>query len=97
MGDVALAVLSGQRHGDPLDAQGRVALPRGGKDVPQRPLDLRIGGHQPPADGTQDIARGKKALAGGIGVNEAPFRIDEIHARAEPIEGIDKCRDFRRP
>jgi hypothetical protein len=27
-------------------------------------------------------------------VNEAPVRIDEIHARAESVEGIDECRDF---
>jgi hypothetical protein len=28
-------------------------------------------------------------------VNEAPFRVDEIHPRAQPIECIYKCRDFR--
>jgi hypothetical protein len=28
-------------------------------------------------------------------MNEPPFRVDEIHARAEPIERIYKCRDFR--
>jgi hypothetical protein len=94
MGDVTLAVLSDQRHGDPLDPHGCVALTCGRKDIPQRPLDPCIGGHQPPTGGTQDIACGKNGAAGGIGVNEAPFRVDEIHARAEPIEGIDKCRDF---
>ena len=97
MGDIALAVLSGQRHGDPLGAEGRVALPRGCKDVPQGPIDLRIAGDQPPARGTQNIARAKKRMAGGIGVNETPVRIDEIHARTEPIERIDEGRDFRRP
>ena len=29
-------------------------------------------------------------------MNESPVRIDEIHARAKPIERIDECRDFRR-
>ena len=28
-------------------------------------------------------------------MNEAPFRVDEIHARAESIECIYECRDFR--
>ena len=95
MGDVALAILSGQRHRDPLDAERGVALPRGGKDVPQGPIDLCITGDQPPAHGTQDIAGAENGIAGGIGVNETPARIDQIHARAEPIERIDECRDFR--
>ena len=94
MGDVTLAVRSHQRHGDPLDPQCGVALTRGGEDIPQRPLDPCIGGHQPPTDGPQDIAGGKNGAAGGIGVNEAPFGVDEIHAGAQPIEGIDECRDF---
>ena len=94
MGDVTLAVLSDQRHGDPLDPHGCVALTCGRKDIPQRPLDPCIGSHQPPTGGTQDIACGKNGAAGGIGVNEAPFRVDEIHARAEPIEGIDEGRHF---
>jgi len=71
MGDVALAVLSDQRHGNALDSQCGVALTRGRKDIPQRPLGSRIGGHQPPTNGTQDIACGKNGAAGGIGVNEA--------------------------
>src|SRR5262245_8224483 len=95
MGDVALAVLADQRHGNALDSQCGVALTRGRKDIPQRPLGSRIGGHQPPTNGTQDIPCGKNGAAGGIGVNEAPFRVDEIHSCAEPIEGIYKCRHFR--
>ena len=96
MGDIAFAVLSGQRHGDPLGAEGRVALPRGCKDVPQGPIDMRIAGDQPPAHGTENIARTKKRVAGGIGMNQAPGRIDQIHAGTEPIERIDEGRDFRR-
>ena len=96
MGDIALAVLSDQRYGDPLGAEGGVALPRGRKDVPQGPVDLRIAGDQPPARGTQNIACGKNGMAGGIGVDEAPARIDEKHARSQPIERIDERRDFRR-
>jgi hypothetical protein len=52
MGDIALTVLSDQRHGDPLDAQCCVALTRSGEDVSQRPLDLCVTGHQPPTNGT---------------------------------------------
>ena len=91
---ITLAVRSGQRHRDSLDPHGCVALARGCKDIPKRPLDLRIGGHQPPARGTQDIAGGEDGASGGIGMNQAPVRVDEIHARAQPIEGIDECRDF---
>ena len=60
MGDVTLVVLTDQRHGDSLDPHGCVALTCGRKDIPQRPLDPCIGGHQPPTSGTQDIACGKK-------------------------------------
>ena len=35
-------------------------------------------------------------VAGGIGVNETPGRIDQIHAGTKPIERIDEGRDFRR-
>ena len=95
MGDVTLAVLSDQRHGDPLGPDGCVALTRGRKDIPQAsagPVHRRRPAARRRNSGYR--LRGKKGVAGGIGVKEAPFRVDEIHARAEPIEGIDECRDF---
>jgi hypothetical protein len=68
-----------------------VALTCGRKDIPQ-PAD-RVSG--PPAAHRRnaDIACGKNGAAGGIGVNEAPFRVDGPCPCCF-IEGIDKCRDF---
>jgi|SRR5215470_16933410 len=59
------------------------------------PLDPCIVSDQSPTNGAQNVACGKNGAAGGVGVNEAPFCVDEIHARAEPIDCIDKCRDLR--
>ena len=96
MGNIALAVPSDQRYGDPLAAEGGVALSRGHKDVPQGAVDLRIAGDQPPARQTQNIACGKNGIAGCIGVDETRARIDEKHARSQPVERIDERRDLRR-
>ncbi len=56
---------------------------------------MRVAGDQPTARRTQNIARAKNRIAGGIGVNQTSGRIDEIHARTKPVERIDESRDFR--
>ena len=94
MGHVALAILSGQRHRDPLDAERGVALPRGGKDIAQSPINLCITRGEPPGRCSQNIARVQNGIACRIGVNETSTGIDEEHARAEPIERVNECRDF---
>ena len=90
MGDVTLAVLSDERHRNSLDPQGGVALARRRRRHPAAsagPVHRR-----PPAvrRRTQDIARRPEWRGRRHWRGEAPFRGDEIHARAQPIEGIDE-------
>ena len=95
MGDVPFAVLADKRHRDPLGAERRVALPGCRKYLAQYLADLRITGNQASANDTQDVGGGENGLTGNIGVDEPSFGIDEIHARAEPIERIGERRGFR--
>src|SRR5882757_9243720 len=97
MGDVTLAIPADQRHRDSLGAEGGVALASGDKYISQGLVDLRIAGRKAPADVIQDVARIENGLAGGIGVDDTPARIDETQAGVKPIERIDECPGLRSP
>ncbi len=64
---------------------------------PARPaIDMRIlATSRPPTELRISLAP-RSAWPAGIGMNQAPGRIDQIHAGTEPIERIDESRDFRR-
>src|SRR5512138_187481 len=96
MRDIAFAVSSAERHGDAPGAERHVALARGRKHLPQGPIGPCLAGDQTPADETENVAFSEKRVAGGIGVNQAPVRINQIHAGAEPIERVDEGCDLRR-
>src|SRR5258706_6358188 len=79
MGDVTLVVLPDQRHGDPLDPHGCVALTRGRKDIPQRPLDPCIGGRPSPAPRAQGNTHSDKVTTPGTVHSQATRPVNTIH------------------
>jgi hypothetical protein len=92
--DVAFAALGGQRQGDALDAERRVACARRNQDLAQGRVDRCIPGNQPAAGRlAEKVGGGKDGVAGGIGVHDAAGGIDQDYAGAQAVEDVRKaCR-----
>ena len=72
----------------------RVAAAGGKEDIAQVLIGLRIAGGEPAAGCAQEIAGGEHDVAGRVGVNDAPVRIDQEHAGAETVERVGEGRGF---
>ena len=92
MGDVACAVLSGQRQGDALGSDRRVALARRREQRLQGLVDPRIARDEPPTGHGKRIAGGENEMAGRIGMHDTPGRIEQADPGAEAVERICEGR-----
>ena len=63
----------------------------------KRLVDFRVAGDDPSPGRGYEIAGVEHDVTGGVGVNDAPSRIDNAHRRAEAIERGGEARGLRCP